>query len=180
MEKIENTISELGGLELTASFFIKKDASFSVETYLTAHKLDLPAVYIEFSKKYGFHQFNTNVVFDSMHPIPSAYEDGACPIDFFYGWGKGTESLPKIRKTYLEQIQPEYFVFAEGIPGDQLVIHTLNNKIYYWAHEEPVNNCLFLVADSFEKFIIGLRIKNDDDDDDDGNDVVSAWFADDF
>lgn len=177
MKKIENKLSELGGLELTASFFIKKDTSFSVEAYLTAHNLNLPVIYIAFTKNYGFNQFNNNVVFESMHPIPSAYEDGTCSIGIFYGWGKGTESLPQIRKTYLEQVQPEYFVFAEGNPGDQLLINTINYKIYYWAHEESVNNCLFFVADSFEDFIIGLKINGNKNANDD---LEEEWFSDDF
>lgn len=177
MEKIEKKISELGGLELTKHFEIKKDDKFPVKEYLVENKLNLPEEYLEFTQKYGFNQFNNDVVFQSVNSIPSAYEDGTCPISFFYGWGKGSESLPKIRETYLEQIQPEYFVFAEGIAGDQLLINTINCKIYYWAHEASVNNSLFLVSDSFTDFIINLKI-NDNKNLDDG--IVSSSYADDF
>jgi len=177
MEKIENKISELGGLELTKSFTVKKDNNFSVIEYLAVEKLNLPDEIINFSKKYGFNQFNNDIVFKSLNPIPSAYENGTCPIGIFYGWGKGDESLMEIRKTYLEQIQPEYFVFAEGNPGDQLLINIKNNKVYYWAHEQSVNNCLFLVADSFEKFIDSLTVIENENVDDD---LEEESFADDF
>ena len=174
---MEYRIAELGGLELTKSFAIKKDNNFSVEEYLIVNKLNLPEEYIKFTKKYGFNQFNNDVVFESVNQIPSAYEDGTCPVSFFYGWGKGAESLLEIRETYLELIQPEYFVFAEGNPGDQLLINTINHKIYYWAHEESVNNCLFLVSDSFEKFIMSLKLNDNKNGDDN---LEEESFADDF
>jgi hypothetical protein len=179
MENFEKKIAQLGGLELTKSFAIKKDNNFPIEEYLIENNLKLPEDYISFTKKYGFNQFNNDIVFESINPIPSAYEDGTCPISFFYGWGKGGQSLIKIRETYLEQIQPEYFVFAEGNPGDQLLINTLNNKIYYWAHEESVNNSLFLISDSFVDFINNLKF-NENKSDDDDDDLVEESFSDDF
>ena len=177
MDIIEKKIEQLGGVEITKVFAPKKDSNFSIENFQTENKILLPEKYIFFSNKYGFGQFNEDIIFDSISKIPSSYDDGTCPISFIYGWGKGTESLQKVRKTFLEQLPANYFVFAESNPGDQLLINTLDNKVYYWAHEEPEKRCIFLVSNNFEDFINSLKInlnKNDDDD------LEEESFSDDF
>ena len=177
MDKIEKKIQELGGIEITKTFEKKKDYNFLIKDFITENSIELPEIYILFSQVYGFGQFNEDIVFESLSKIPSSYDDGTCPISFIYGWGKGNESLQKVRKTFLDQIAKNYFVFAESNPGDQLLINYLDNKIYYWAHEEPEQRCIFLVADNFDDFINSLKVNINESDDDD---LEEESFSDDF
>ncbi len=49
-----------------------------------------------------------------------------------------------------------------GIRLDQICIHLVNNKIYYWHPDSPVEADLFLAANSFENFMKSLEIDNSD------------------
>lgn len=175
--KIDKKIEKLGGIEISNSFILKKDNSFDVNSYLTQNNLQLPKEYIDFSFKYGFGQFNEEVVFTSISKIPISYDDGTIPLTFIYGWGRGVESLQETRIALLEQISSDYFVFAEGSPGDYLLISSTNNKIYYFSHDGPINNSLFLIADCFILFIETLKIDENQDTEDD---IIEEWFSDDF
>ena len=178
MESIEKKITSLGGLEITKSFRNHKEEKIDVEKYLLTNGIKLPNEFIDFSKKYGFSQFNNDIVFSTISKIPSSYEDGTCPVNFFYGWGAGTESLQEIRESLSDQIPNKYFVIAESNPGDQLLVNTLDSKVYYWAHEEPENKCIFLVANSFEDFINKLKLNENSNTDED--DLEEESFSDDF
>lgn len=169
---IENEIEQLGGIEISSTFVSKKDNVFDVNKYLKNNNLHLPEEYLGFSLKYGFGQFNKDVVFASISKIPISYDDGTVPITFIYGWGLGSESLQETRTALLEQINSDYFVFAEGNPGDYLLINTNDNKIYYYSHDS-----LFLVANSFSSFIETLKINDNSEPEDD---IQEEWFSDDF
>lgn len=175
---IEKKIEELAGIEVTANFIGNKDDAFDVRDYLNINNLHLPEEYIKFSLKYGFGQFNKNIVFKSISKLPVAYDDGTVPVTFIYGWGSGSESLQDTREALLDQIDSDYFVFAEGSPGDYLLINMSDNKIYYYTHDNSIDNSLFLVANSFPEFINSLKIKNYLDSD--NNDIEEEWFSDDF
>jgi len=176
MDMIKKRIKELGKTELTEVFESQKDFNFNVKDYLILEKLNLPDIYISFSTEYGFHQFNEDVVFKSIDKLPITEEDNLCPVDFIYGWGSGSNSLNEIRKTFIEQIPPEYFVFAEGNAGDQLCINIENEKVYYWHHDSSKNE-IYFVSDNSPSFIESLRINEISELDDD---IEEEWFADDF
>lgn len=176
MKKIETKIETLGGFQSIENDE-PKDNEFQVAQYLSDNKLNLPNIYIDFSEKYGGCMFNNDVVFSSISKIPSAYEDGSCPISIFYGWNQGEESLQENREAFIEQISEKYFVIAEANPGDQLLVNNEDNKIYYWAHEESENDCIFLVANSFEDFIESLEINKNKFKE---KKVISSWFSEDF
>lgn len=178
MSVIDDKIKELGGAELTEAFVKEKEGNFDVEKYLSENDLNLPDDYQDFSQKYGFHQFNNDVVFKSLEKLPVTSDDNLCPVDFIYGWGSGENGLPDIRETFLEQIPGQYFVFSEGNAGDQICIQLENHKIYYWHHESPEGADLFLVANSFEDFIKSLEVNESGAADD--SDLEEEWFADDF
>lgn len=178
MNSIDDKIKELGGMELTGSFVKEKENNFDIEKYSSENDLKLPDDYQDFSQKYGFHQFNNDVVFKSIEKLPITSDDNLYPVDFIYGWGSGENGLPEIRETFLEQIPNQYFVFAEGNAGDQICIHLENHKIYYWHHQSPEGADLLLVANSFENFIKSLEINNSDVTKD--SDLEEEWFADDF
>jgi hypothetical protein len=175
--KIQKKIEEVGGIEIKAAFESKKNNNIDVDTYLKLNDLKLPDAYINFSLKYGFGQFNNDIVFKSIDKIPVDYDDGTTPITFIYGWGFGGESLQETRISLADQISSNYFVFAEGNPGDYLLINTVDEKIYYYAHQGAINNSIFLVADSFQQFIESLLI-NENCNSEDG--LEEEWFSDDF
>lgn len=176
MDAIKKRIEELGKTELTEVFESQKDFNFNVKEYLILEKLNLPDTYISFSIEYGFHQFNEDVVYKSIDKLPITGEDNLCPVDFIYGWGSGSNSLKEIRETFIEQIPPKYFVFAEGNAGDQLCINTENQKNYYWHHESSENE-IYFVSENFISFIESLRINEILEMDDD---LEEEWFANDF
>lgn len=82
MKAIEDKIKELGRTKLTDSFVKEKENNFDIEKYLSKNLLDLPDIYKEFSEKYGFHQFNKDVVFKSIEKLPITSDDNLCPVNF--------------------------------------------------------------------------------------------------
>lgn len=177
MERIKKKIFKLGQTELAKEFEDFKIRDFNYNKYLSQHKLTLNEKYLLFSERYGFGQFNKNVVFKSIDVLSFSFDKHFGEINFIYGWGTGDSSLQEIRETFLEQIPEKYFVFAEGNPGDQICINIEDQKIYYWYHESNENDELNLVANSFEEFITNLSIRKEEEIDDD---IEEEWFADDF
>lgn len=175
--KIDKKIEAIGGIDITAAFLSNRENNFNVQNYLQSNNLKLPSSYVDFSIKFGFGQFKNDIVFSSIDEIPVGYDDGTTPITFIYGWGNGEESIQETRISLLDQIDSNYFVFAEGNPGDYLLINTINQKIYYYSHEGVVNDSIFLVAESFEEFIESLTLNKNSESEDD---LEEEWFSDDF
>lgn len=177
MKDIDQKILDLGGTEVTNAFLSAKNRQFDIQRYLISQGLELPKEYIYFSEKYGFGQFNEDIVFRSIDKLPITSEQNLCPVDFIYGWGFGPNSLQSIRETFLDQIDKDYFVFSEGNAGDQLCINQNDRRIYYWHHESLQGEGFYLVANSFLDFIQSLEKNNEIDSD---NDLEEEWFSDDF
>lgn len=177
MKLIEKKIKKLGGIEFMRPLARKYNSNIDISNYLKSNNLNLETEWIEFLIKYGFGQFNDDIVFKSIDKIPVSYNDGTTPITFIYGWGFGSESLQETRDGLADQISSNYFVFAEGNPGDYLLINTVDGKIYYYSHEGEVNYSIFLVANTFEDFIESLSINKNSSAEDD---LEEEWFSDDF
>lgn len=178
MKIIKKKILDLGGTELTEDFESVLINNFNFSNYLSENDLNLPKNVLFFIEKYGFNQFNENVIFKSIDNLSFSIDLKHGEINFIYGWGKEEYSLQEIRNTFIDQIPEKYFVFAEGNPGDQLCINMDNQKIYYWFHESPENQELYLISESFEEFINELSINETSINDD--NDIEEEWFSDDF
>ena len=177
MEQIRKIIFKLGQTELTKALKKKKDNNFDYKKYIISNNLKLSDEYIYLSKEYGYNQFNEDIVFKSLDKLPITGDDNLCPIGIIYGWGKGENSLQKNRKIFLDQIPENYFVFAEGLPGDQLCINQIDQKIYYWYHESLENEGLYLVANSLLDFFKSLHLNPNSEIEDD---LEEEWFSDDF
>ncbi len=177
MEKINKKIQELGGTELTNEFKNAKINNFDPTNYLKTNKLTFNWEFISFLENYGYHQFNKDVIFESIDDLPFSFDKNNGEVNFIYGWGNNEDSLQEIRETFLEQIPEKYFVFAEGNLGDQLCINVENQQIYYWHHESYDKEGIYLIAKSFEEFIKGLSIRESKEID---CDIEDEWFADDF
>lgn len=181
---IDEKIKALGGLEIVSTFETLKNNNFNVDKYINKNDLRLAKEYIDFSIEYGYSLFVNDIVVNGIEKVPVGYDDGTVSVSFIYGWGKGEESIQSTRESLLDQISPQYFVFAEGNPGDYLVINMLKGDVYYYSHDSLSNDGLTLVAHSFEDFIDRLQINTNitiyGEDDLEEDDLEDEWFADDF
>ncbi|WP_143824813.1 hypothetical protein [Myroides sp. N17-2] len=107
----------LGGLEIVSTFETLKNNNFNVDKYINKNDLRLAKEYIDFSIEYGYSLFVNDIVVNGIEKVPVGYDDGTVSVSFIYGWRKGEESIQSTRESLLDQISPQYFVFAEGNPG---------------------------------------------------------------
>ncbi|AJH14439.1 SMI1/KNR4 family protein [Myroides profundi] len=177
----EDKLNKLGGIGILSTFIKPNDHALDIAQYIKNNNLQLPKAYLTFSTRYGYGIFNNDSVVKSTDRIPVGYSDNTIPISFIYGWGSDDESLQNTRKALLDQIDKHYFVFAEGNPGDYILINMSNGSIYYYAHDDLPSSSLYLIANSFEDFIDRLQLNtNTMHDEDEDDDLEEEWFADDF
>ncbi len=177
---IAKKILLLGGMEPPSTAAQKKLWLHAAEEYLRANKLILPDDYLWFAVEFGSQYFIENIEFAAIEKLPVSENGGnRCPIAYFYGWGKESDSIQSIRKTYLGQMPERYFAIAEGCPGDQICIcmdGAEKGKLFYWHHEALDGQEFYLIANSFHDFVDSLQKEQPTEEaKDDG--FVSSWLS---
>jgi hypothetical protein len=88
-------------------------------------------------------------------------------VSFLLGVGVGDESIENYADAYRDRVPPDLFPIGDD-PGGNLILigsHGSNaGRIFYWHHEleaaegeAPDYRNVFLIAESFEAFLGGLR-----------------------
>ncbi|HEY4326952.1 MAG TPA: SMI1/KNR4 family protein [Mucilaginibacter sp.] len=81
--------------------------------------------------------------------------------DFYCIIGNNDLSVDKVLLTYEEQLRVGLLPVCEGELGD-IICMSLRRAdyecVYYFHHENPPDNDLFLIATSFEDFIMKLEV----------------------
>ncbi|MBX3164564.1 MAG: SMI1/KNR4 family protein [Bacteroidetes bacterium] len=175
LKAIKDKIEQLGGVD-----FLDRKKSQKVRDKVL-EKENLEELITAFIDDYGFAMFNNTIGYKTIEKVPVA-GNGLCEVAVIFGWSNDVHGV----KWSLEQLKDEvegYFPFAEGFPGDYVCVCTKKNtdkgKIYYWAHEEGE---LYLIANSFEEFVMSWELNQEDNSDDDNllDGLIDFSFADDF
>lgn len=166
-------------MEIPSFLLNQKENNYDIQNYENKNEIKFPESYKWFSEKYGFHNFKKDILFYSLQKLPVS-NDNYCSLGSFFGWGKGEFSLASVNNEY-KQIPSGLFIIAEGAAGDFITLgidKAKKGKIYYWHHESPENKDTYLIADTFEEFISGLKEETITDKKDSG--IESEWLDDDF
>lgn len=140
----------------------------------------LPSDYKYYLLKFGKYSnyLEKEALFQSKEKNPWSDERGLNSFDLILGFEKDN-NLNIIYRRYIEQIPREVIPIATSEGGNLIClgIHSdYINKIYFGDHESIESNCLYLINESFEKFLISLSVSEDEIVEDINSKIESSWF----
>ncbi|MGG3628325.1 SMI1/KNR4 family protein [Bacillus licheniformis] len=143
--------------------------------------------YKKFLVKYGgcsleSRKTNDDVEFDVCYrPIEKdpwmGVNDETQLLESFYGFQTNIDNIMDIVDTYSDRF-PETIIAIAGSPGgNEICLDLDNGKVFFWDHElrNPEKD-FYLIANSFEDFILSLEDELVEPCGDDG--IVSIWLDD--
>lgn len=151
----------------------------------------LPSDYKDFLKGYGGCYLESKKTTDEIEydvcykPIEKdpwmGQEDDTQLIESFYGLANDHNSLQEAINTYSDRFPRNIIPIASSAGGNEISMDIDNEKILFWDHElSHPDKDFFLIANSFEEFILSLvdePIETDDNDSDVEIEVLDNDFA---
>lgn len=127
----------------------------------------LPSDYKNFLKEYGgcyLESKNTtdeieyDVCYKPLEKDPwMGKDDDTQLLEGFYGLANGHNSFQKAIDTYSDRFPRNIIPIASSAGGNEICMDIDNEKILFWDHElSHPNKDFFLIANSFEEFILSL------------------------
>lgn len=181
IKEIDEIIKRLGGLNLLSNEDELKPES--PEKFIQKHSLTLFGDFLFFIEKYGASYFENWIEFIPKEKIPIAKKGNTCSIGRIHGWNKSNDSISKIYARYSNQINKKYLPFADGSTGDYICIKVKGENIgsiWYWHHESPEDEDLFLIENNFMAFLKSLKIRDEEKFNTNGIIESEVWEDDDF
>ncbi|MCY7948835.1 SMI1/KNR4 family protein [Bacillus atrophaeus] len=126
----------------------------------------LPSDYKDFLKEYGgcyleskkTDEIEYNVCYKPLEKDPWMEEDDETQLlEGFYGLTSNHDSIQKAIDTYSDRFPRNIIPIASSAGGNEICIDIENEKILFWDHElSHPDKDFFLIANSFEEFILSL------------------------
>lgn len=140
----------------------------------------LPSDYKDFLKEYGGCYLESTKTTDEIEydvcykPIEKdpwmGKDDDTQLLEDFYGLANDHSNLQKAIDTYSDRFPKNIIPIASSSGGNEICMDIDNEKILFWDHElSHPDKDFFLIANSFEEFILSLvdePIEADEEDDD--------------
>lgn len=141
----------------------------------------LPSDYKDFLKGYGGCHLESKKTTDEVEydvcykPIEKdpwmGKEDDTQLLENFYGLANDHNSLQAAINTYSDRFPRNIIPIASSAGGNEICMDIDNEKILFWDHElSHPDKDFFLIANSFEEFILSL-VDEPIETDDNGSDV---------
>lgn len=128
------------------------------------YEIRIPFEYKEFLKEYGGCYVKDDFMYMLKEASPVTPEDGFDSIGYFYG--SRNENIFDVIKANINTLGKELLPIADADGGDLICMGTegvYKGKIYYWYHEGAFENeedkrgKIYLIAESFDEFILNFR-----------------------
>ncbi|MCY8499800.1 SMI1/KNR4 family protein [Bacillus atrophaeus] len=127
----------------------------------------LPSDYKDFLKEYGgcyleskktTDEIEYDVCYKPLEKDPWMEEDDETQLlEGFYGLTSNHDSIQKAIDTYSDRLPRNIIPIASSAGGNEICIDIENEKILFWDHElSHPDKDFFLIANSFEEFILSL------------------------
>ncbi|MCY8464365.1 SMI1/KNR4 family protein [Bacillus atrophaeus] len=127
----------------------------------------LPSDYKDFLKAYGgcyleskktSDEIEYDVCYKPLEKDPWMDEDDETQLlEGFYGLTSNHDSIQKAIDTYSDRFPRNIIPIASSAGGNEICIDIENEKILFWDHElSHPDKDFFLIANSFEEFILSL------------------------
>lgn len=135
---------------------------YSFESFI---KAKLPEEYIKFLKKYNGGRLEKEDTYPMIEEIDIGYQEEG--IEYFFGLNvaKGNDLKEQVL-IFKGRIPHNFIPIGDAPCGNLVCLAVLGEnygKVYYWDHneeaedgEEPSNDNVYLIANSFEEFINSL------------------------
>lgn len=149
----------------------------------------LPQAYAQLLSGYrgAAIRFDKDVRYRPMKRSPwDRKSDGSQSLNMLYGLS-GESSLPHQQTSYTNRMADGVIPVGDAPGGNVICLALRTGKLYLWDHEDerPITGNakndygnMYLIADSFDRFLKALYVEEDSDNDDDNIDEV--WLADDL
>ncbi|WP_439846542.1 SMI1/KNR4 family protein [Bacillus subtilis] len=139
----------------------------------------LPSDYKNFLKKYGGCYLESKKTTDEIEydvcykPIEKdpwiGKDDDTQLLEGFYGLANDHSSIQKAIDTYSDRFPRNIIPIASSAGGNEICMDIDNEKILFWDHEfSHPDKDFFLIANSFEEFILSLVDEPIEAEEDDG------------
>jgi hypothetical protein len=165
-------LESVGGIE--KNLFCVGDRQQREESFLNVEAIlnsQLPQSYKDFYIKVGAFSFLELVCAKCTDVNQVMLKGNKVSVgDFYCIIGNDKSSINKVLSNFQEQLPIGLLPICDGELGDIICMslrRTDYEYIYYFDHESPPGNDLFLIAISFEDFIMSLEIYKEGSADDD-------------
>ncbi|MGX8232018.1 SMI1/KNR4 family protein [Bacillus subtilis] len=139
----------------------------------------LPSDYKDFLKEYGGCYLESKKTSDEIEydvcykPIEKdpwiGKDDDTQLLEGFYGLANDHSSIQKAIDTYSDRFPRNIIPIASSAGGNEICMDIDNEKILFWDHEfSHPDKDFFLIANSFEEFILSLVDEPIEAEEDDG------------
>ena len=127
----------------------------------------LPKDYIFYLKYYGNDYFKDDYCYTPSYPVFSQTKKEKYMADPLFGLYDGHNNLERAINRFkgVEYFPEELFPIGDAQGGNLVCMNKQDSKIYLWFHDEGVDNCVFLVDDSFEQFIMNFSYHEEEQSD---------------
>ncbi|WP_077596828.1 SMI1/KNR4 family protein [Oceanobacillus kimchii] len=121
---------------------------------------EIPKDYKEFLLEYGVSFIKDNVMYQPIKKNPVTPEDGFDSIGYFFGLTGDSYDIKEAIKAYQDIIENSFLPIADADGGDLICLgikEDIRGKVYYWYHEDEIENNFYLIANSFKEFIFSFK-----------------------
>jgi SMI1/KNR4 family protein SUKH-1 len=115
-----------------------------------ANLIDAP---VPVSLRWWWSRFGGSIKFAN----PVVYIDPRTQEDILLGWFLGADEVKQALDDYSSALQPHRVPILDDGGGNLLVVDT-DGLVYEHAHDAPLDDNEYRIADSFEEFLLSLRL----------------------
>ncbi|OJW38218.1 MAG: hypothetical protein BGO54_21845 [Sphingobacteriales bacterium 46-32] len=158
-QKLVDKISSLGGFNR-----IDKKVRYVGETKFAFNSdSQLPNNYLEIGKRYNSFSFTNWVKVKLLEDTPIS-DEGYVDVECFYE----KDDAYALKSNYFDQLPIDLLPIFSSFPGDLICLNLSSKqygKVYYWDHEGPSGSDTFLIAHSFDEFVLKLEVEDEEETD---------------
>ncbi|MGD2351965.1 SMI1/KNR4 family protein [Bacillus subtilis] len=172
---------------------IVTDANKEIRAFESLLGKELPHDYRKFLSKFGECYFSSkkssndldyDICYTPVEKDPWMGDDKTQLLESFYGLGGNERDIRNVLSTYSDRFPRHIISIAASAGGNEICLDLNNGNVLFWDHESSNDKEFYLVANSFEDFILSFEDEVIEDSDSSpeieilNNDFAKALFED--
>ncbi|MCY8228746.1 SMI1/KNR4 family protein [Bacillus spizizenii] len=142
------------------------DVNNEIRTFESSLEKELPHDYRKFLSKFGecyisskksSNNLDYDVCYKPVEKDPWMGDDKTQLLEGFYGLGGNNRDIRKILSTYSDRFPRHIIAIAASAGGNEICLDLNNGNVLFWDHESSSDKEFYLVANSFEDFILSFE-----------------------
>lgn len=147
--------------ELSVKYTANKKDELALVDFMGKRGIVMPSTYLEFIRNFGSVFILSPVMVKCESAIPGTTDDeNFLSLGRFLDWSDGRFSIMHVMNMYEDQFPKRFVPISEKVSGDFIGLNFTSESDYnvsFWAHEGPLDNQVFRIAESFESFILSIN-----------------------